>query len=81
MQTAKPYRGARIKELSDLSHEEFELLLQEGGKRLLESREALKNDRDKPTPWEEITPASLTPAIKHIRKEFATNKDVRCSSF
>jgi DNA-binding CsgD family transcriptional regulator len=75
MQKDAPERpNTRVKELPDLTGEELKQLLEEGMVRLQRSREALKNNPDRPTPWEDITPAPLKFAIEHIRKEFGTKK-------
>jgi DNA-binding CsgD family transcriptional regulator len=51
---------------------EFLRIVKEGMAAQKKSRERLKSDRDKPPAWEEITPESLKPAIKHIGDEFRT---------
>jgi len=54
--------------------QEFQRLFQEGDVAHQRAREALKNNPHKPTPWEDITPTQLKPAIKHLHREFETRK-------
>src|SRR5436309_2743451 len=49
---------------------EIKRLVEEGMAALERSQERLRTDRDKPTPWEKITPEPLKPAVEHIREEF-----------
>ncbi len=49
-------------------------LLAEGDIRLRRFREALKSNPNRPKDWEEITPAQLKPAIKHLVDEFKSQE-------
>jgi hypothetical protein len=55
-----------------LNDNEFERLFQDGDAVYRRFREALKNNPQKPPPWEDITPPQLQPAIKYLRRQFGS---------